>query len=132
MLCQSSWMCFSQFLLRRLGPFPLTTSISFLVWLPYFTVTLSVPSTFMHSSVYVLSTRLDECRVLFLNKACFVASDLTEKAAPVSTSMSSFCPFRDNETIMGSAERVSTLWSPNSSSLLLAFSSAGGCVSSCK
>jgi len=27
MLCQSSWMCFSQFLPRRLGPFPLTTTI---------------------------------------------------------------------------------------------------------
>jgi len=67
MLCQSSCMCFSQFLPRRLGPFPLTTtSINFFVWLPCCTFTFT---TFIHSSEYDFSIRLEDCRVLSLNKA---------------------------------------------------------------
>jgi len=133
MLCHSSWMCFSQFLPRRLGPFPLTaTSINFFVWLPYcLSHSVSPQPSYVHLSVYVFSIRLEDCRVLFLNKACLVTSDMTEKAVPVSTSMLSLCPFKVNETIIGSEEWVSTLWSQNSSSLLLAFSSES-CVSSCK
>jgi len=89
---------------------------------------LSEPLTSMHSLVYVFRTRLDGCSVSSANRVCLVDSDMTDQAASVFTSMSSFFPFSSSETVMGSDMYPPSLWSLYSPSLLSA--SSQDCVPS--
>ena len=101
-LLQSSFMCLSHFRPGRLGPLHPTASTSFFFCSTYCTCMLSIPMTSIHSSVQVLRTKLEGCRVLSANMVqdFLVTSEMINRAAPVSTTMSSFFPFSSICTLM--------------------------------